>query len=100
MGAIGDYIHLTYDGYAGVRHSKEPYLYEAGRVIKQHRNIFNRDVNNMTSKLIFKLQNEIDNKLNLINAIQSEYQGTKEYPAIDEISQELLQLVAEKMKSR
>ena len=97
MSAIGDYIHLTYEGYMGIRKTADPYFYQAGKVIKQHRGDFYKDVDKMTSSLIPKLQKEINAQLDIMNAFQEKYQGSKEYPEENIVIQRLLENIAEKL---
>ena len=52
MSAIGDYIHLTYAGYAGFRGTPGPYLRNADMVIKKHKKI-EYLFNNLYLKYIF-----------------------------------------------
>ena len=100
MSAIGDYIHLTYAGYAGFRGTPGPYLRNADMVIKKHKKIFDDDINKMESKLTPKLQEEINQNLQLINSLQEQYQGSKEYPEVSAVLQALLENFAEGMSDK
>ena len=103
MSAIGDYIHLTYNGYAKgpeLGSGKPPFMSNAGAAINAHRRFFYKDVDNMDSKIIPKLKEEINKKLQLINAFQEQYAGTKDIPEMDEAMQELLSLFMDKMSDK
>jgi hypothetical protein len=91
MSAIGDYIHLTYVGYVGLRNTPGPYLRNADTIIKKHQKTFYDEVDKMQSKLVPKLEAEINQNLQLINDLQEKYQGSKEYPEVSEITQRLLE---------
>ena len=99
MSAIGDYVHLTYAGYAveGAGARKSPYLVTAGRVFTARERQFNNWINKQKHNKMQALQDQLNKDLAILNKFQVENKGSKQYPEIDEIQQALIEDIAEEL---
>ena len=100
MGAIGNYIHLTYGGY--VEHKGlqfGPYLRGIGNIIAGRERSFNNWINKSNHSKLEVLEKQINADLNILNKIQ----GTTingDYPSVDEVEQALLEDIGEQLPDR
>ncbi len=93
MSAIGDYVHLTYEGYAKgpqLGSGKPPYEKGVGAIIRSHETAFMRDVDKMKSRILKNLQEQMNKDLALLNAFQMANKGKVDYPEINELIEAFL----------
>ena len=91
--AIGDYIHLSYEGYHNGPEKgsgKPPFASSAASVIRKHQRDFANEIYKMKTNMMPNLQQEINNYLELLNNFQKANQGSKEYPEVDDVLMALL----------
>lgn len=103
MSAIGDYIHLTYEGYAnGPKEGsgKPPFVKGVGAVISSHERIFNQDVNKMKSRIIQQLQEQMNKDLSLLNTFQMANKGKVDYPELNELIEDFLKDLDEELTNK